>query len=71
MTSNLMNRRQFLKTSTLAGGMLLSINLPLIKTALAKQKPISDWCIYVEIKPDNSIVMASPVMDMGQHMKTT
>ena len=30
-----------------------------------------EWSVYVEVKKDNQIVIASPVQDMGQHMKTT
>lgn len=71
MTRDNFNRRQFLKSSALAGGMLLSIQLPFPKRAHSADKPPSDWCVYVSVQPDNSVIIASPVMDMGQHMKTT
>ncbi|GAA0375474.1 xanthine dehydrogenase family protein molybdopterin-binding subunit [Bowmanella denitrificans] len=65
-----LTRRQFLKTSAYGGAMLLTLNLP--GKAQANQSPgaASQWCVYVSIRPDNSVLMASPVMDMGQHMKT-
>lgn len=71
MQATSFGRRQFLKCSTLAGGMLLSINFPVLAKATAKPSEATDWCVYLNILPDNKIRLASPVMDMGQHMKTT
>jgi hypothetical protein len=42
MTNNPMDRRQFLKSSAIAGSMLLSINLPFIKLANANKKYATD-----------------------------
>lgn len=65
------SRREFLKSSAVAGTMVLTVNLPLSAQAGSKSIKDCEWCVYVTIKPDNSVLMSSPVMDMGQHMKTT
>jgi isoquinoline 1-oxidoreductase beta subunit len=63
-------RRYFLKSSAAVGAMVLTIQLP--TNAREPEKTTQkNWCIYVSIHPDNSVVMSSPVMDMGQHMRTT
>jgi isoquinoline 1-oxidoreductase beta subunit len=65
------NRRQFLKTSCIGAGMLLSIQMPIFASN-SKVKSVSEnWCLYVHINPDNSVIIYSPVVEMGQHMKTT
>lgn len=75
MTHLKVSRRGFLKSSVSGGAFVLSINLPFAFAAGGDKKlqtnPNSDWCVYVTINPDNSVIMSSPVMDMGQHMKTT
>ncbi|MBT1064079.1 molybdopterin-dependent oxidoreductase [Bowmanella sp. Y26] len=63
------SRRQFLKTSAYGGALLLTLTLPGMPKAAAAETA-SQWCVYISIRPDNSVLMASPVMDMGQHMKT-
>ncbi|MDF2180151.1 molybdopterin-dependent oxidoreductase [Aliiglaciecola sp. CAU 1673] len=63
-------RRHFLKTSAYGGALLFSLTLPGKLLAANSGKAVSQWCVYVSIRPDNSVLMASPVMDMGQHMKT-
>lgn len=71
------SRRKFLKLSSSAGAMLMTIQLP--KLAFASDPEgatlVDDnrniWSIYLHINPDNSILIESPVQDMGQHMKTT
>lgn len=65
-----LNRRQFLKTSAFAGGMLLTLSLSGASNASSKEKQ-SGLGVYVHITKDNRIFIASPVMEMGQHMKTT
>lgn len=69
MESIQLTRRQFLKTSVAGGAFVLSVNLPSVLANGAKQS--SSWCVYVTINPNNTVTMSSPVMDMGQHMKTT
>lgn len=70
MTAHNPSRRTFLKSSAMTGGMLLTVTLP-GRLMAADVSGASDWCVYVTIHPDNSVSMASPVMEMGQHMKTT
>jgi isoquinoline 1-oxidoreductase beta subunit len=65
------DRRQFLKTTALAGGMLLTISMPFTTKAAQLQSNPSNWCVYVKISKDNVVTIASPIADMGQHMKTT
>lgn len=74
-----LNRREFLRISASNAAMVMAISLP---TAIgAKSKGFIDpqkgerskydtWNIYLTIFPDNRIQIASPVQDMGQHMKT-
>ena len=64
-------RRDFLKSSAIAGTMVLTVNLPLSALAKGDTDQDCEWCVYVTINPDNTVMMSSPVMDMGQHMKTT
>jgi len=66
-----LTRREFITYSTTGSSLLLCIPL-----SQASQNPVGDkqqnnWCVYLTIKPDNQIVIESPVQDMGQHMKTT
>lgn len=65
-----LSRRHFLKSSAIATGMLLTIPLPNSAFAKGKSTASNDWCVYVSIHQDNSVEIASPVMEMGQHMKT-
>ncbi len=68
-----LSRRRFLTLSASAGTMLMTINLPsFARTTENKTDQMhSNWSVYLHIKPDNSIIIESPVQDMGQHMKTT
>ncbi|WDE06162.1 xanthine dehydrogenase family protein molybdopterin-binding subunit [Thalassomonas viridans] len=67
------SRRQFLSLSASAGAMLMTISLPSMgqKIKQGAAQTHDNWSVYLHIKPDNSIVIESPVQDMGQHMKTT
>jgi len=67
------SRRRFLSLSASAGAMLMTINMPVLAKGTGKtpQQTEQSWSVYLHINPDNSIVIASPVQDMGQHMKTT
>lgn len=64
------SRRWFIK-SIAGSGMALAVvpHFPLV--AAETEKTGANWCVYVTINKDNSVLMSSPVMDMGQHMKTT
>lgn len=63
-----LNRRIFLQSAA-AGVWILSAGRA--AGAAASVGPSGRWCVYVSIQPDNSVVMSSPVMDMGQFMRTT
>lgn len=67
------SRRRFLSLSVSAGAMLMTINMPTLAKTTKQNTDLSgqNWSVYLHINPDNSIVIASPVQDMGQHMKTT
>ena len=75
-----LNRREFLKVSAANAGMVVAISIP---TALSAKNKLNEhtsnqarsqydtWDVYLSIQPNNQIEIASPVQDMGQHMKTT
>ncbi len=75
-----LNRREFLKVTATNAAMVVAISVP---TALSAKNSFKDntskqarsqydtWDIYLRIEPNNQIEIASPVQDMGQHMKTT
>ncbi|PCK09834.1 MAG: hypothetical protein COA42_01915 [Alteromonadaceae bacterium] len=76
------SRRAFLKSSVYMGAWVLSIQLPSQAQATSKARAKTqvnlkpspcnqDWCIYVQINADNSVTLNSPIMDMGQYMRTT
>jgi len=31
----------------------------------------SNWCVYVQIRPDDTVIMAPPILGMDQFMSTT
>jgi isoquinoline 1-oxidoreductase beta subunit len=68
-----LDRRTFIKTAVSAGALLVAVPLGWRPAhgAPSKQRPAEQWCVYVEIRPDNTVSMASPVMEMGQFMRTT
>lgn len=51
--------------------MLLTIKLPRVARGQRVSNDREQWCVYVSIAANNAVTIASPVMDMGQHMKTT
>jgi isoquinoline 1-oxidoreductase beta subunit len=51
--------------------MLLTIQLPAFASNAKANAKSEDWCLYVHINPDNSVIIYSPVSESGQHMKTT
>jgi isoquinoline 1-oxidoreductase beta subunit len=53
--------------------MLMTINMPAFAKGTAKvtDQTNPSWSVYLHINSDNSIVIASPVQEQGQHMKTT
>lgn len=68
-----LDRRAFLKASvTAAGALLISIPLPPRSSLAARAaEASSSWCIYLTLHPDNTAELMSPVMEMGQFMRTT
>jgi len=69
-----LNRRSFLKATASAGALLMTIPL-YPRIALASDKVMKSaggqWSVYVTIHPDNTVTMVSPIMEMGQFMRTT
>ncbi len=72
MTGTL-NRRDFIKVLTAGGATLFGIPLPLrgVSATTVPRSVSADWCVYVSILDDNTVSMISPVMEMGQFMRTT
>lgn len=71
-----LSRRRFLQLSASATGtLLMTVSIPPMALASSKDNPTDNklnlWSIYLTINPDNTVVIESPVQDMGQHMKTT
>ncbi len=68
-----LNRRTFLKVSaSAAGALLISIPLPPRSLLAARAaEASSSWCVYLTLHPDNTAELMSPVMEMGQFMRTT
>jgi isoquinoline 1-oxidoreductase beta subunit len=68
-----LDRRTFLKASaSAAGALLISIPLPPRSSLAARTVEASpSWCVYLTLHPDNSAELMSPVMEMGQFMRTT
>lgn len=68
-----LNRRSFLKASASAGALLLTIPLYSVRVGASEGRTAarSNWCVYVKVRPDNTVLMVSPVMEMGQFMRTT
>lgn len=65
------NRRWFIKSSMASGALLIVSPFSHLNANESMAKQEASWCVYVVIHPDNSVLMSSPVMEMGQHMKTT
>lgn len=74
-----LSRRDFLKVSTSNAALVLAISMPTALTAKAnllsgqnntERSRFDTWDVYLTIHADNRIEIASPVQDMGQHMKT-
>ncbi|ALS98251.1 xanthine dehydrogenase family protein molybdopterin-binding subunit [Lacimicrobium alkaliphilum] len=65
-------RRHFLKISALiTGSMLISVHFPgRGKSKQESESVSSQWCVYVSIHNNNSVTMQSPIMEMGQFMRT-
>lgn len=73
VTTPPLDRRTFLKASVSAAGVLL-ITIPLPpRSSLAARavEASSSWCVYLTLHPDNSAELMSPIMEMGQFMRTT
>ncbi|MBM0107881.1 xanthine dehydrogenase family protein molybdopterin-binding subunit [Steroidobacter sp. S1-65] len=67
------DRRTFLKASVSAAGALL-VTIPLPPRSLSaatRAAEASTWCVYLTLHPDNTAELMSPVMEMGQFMRTT
>lgn len=68
------NRRTFLKASVSAAGALL-VTIPLpprsLSAATRAAEATPSWCVYLTLHPDNTAELMSPVMEMGQFMRTT
>ncbi|HZD54027.1 MAG TPA: molybdopterin cofactor-binding domain-containing protein, partial [Woeseiaceae bacterium] len=70
MSSPAIDRRSFLKATASAGALLMTVSL-YPRTVGAKRVVGARWCVYVTIHPDNTVTMQSPIMEMGQFMRTT
>lgn len=69
-----LNRRTFLTASvSAAGALLISIPLPprSLSAATRAAEASPSWCVYLTLHPDNTAELVSPVMEMGQFMRTT
>ena len=67
-----LNRRSFIIASASAGALLVSIPLvSRVASAKGSGGTRAQWTVYVAVHPDNKVTMISPVMDMGQFMRTT
>jgi len=67
-----LSRRQFLNVTASTGVMVMTVNMPgAVLANGASKAEDSIWSHYLKIYPNNTIEIGSPVMDMGQHMKTT
>ena len=68
-----LDRRTFLKASlSAAGALLITIPLPPRSSLAARAVEASpSWCVYLTLHPDNTAELMSPVMEMGQFMRTT
>jgi isoquinoline 1-oxidoreductase beta subunit len=69
------NRRDFLKISASNAALVMAISLPTAlsaknNTGARSRSKYDTWNVYITIHPNNQIEIASPVQDMGQHMKT-
>ncbi len=73
MPATTFDRRTFIKTAASAGALLVTIPLGWrpARAEPSAPRPSEQWSLYVEIHPDNTVTMASPVMEMGQFMRTT
>ncbi len=69
-----LTRRSFIAASVSAGSVLFTIPM-LSRVASANGRNAASeaqqWSLYVAVHPDNSVTMISPIMDMGQFMRTT
>jgi isoquinoline 1-oxidoreductase subunit beta len=70
-----LDRRSFLKAAaTATGALLVSIPLPPRSSLLAATRAVEaspQWSVYLTIHPDNRVDLVSPIMEMGQGMRTT
>lgn len=65
-----LTRRSFIAASVSAG-MLLTIPMFSRVAKANSTHATTQWSLYVAIHPDNRVTMISPIMDMGQFMRTT